>query len=162
MSPPVAGLMVRAMQQAWPLSNYFFGRLKSWGIFSPIDIPEGKLFDHLSKMGTAMAPEDPYCSICIFSLEGGIPDQGSRTCSRCSLKARRANFVSIYRDGRRPNVTSPPKRKRTQEAIPSKYRENGRITSIIEEASNKTRSCSRSVHKKRIETWDRLMIRART
>ncbi|MDG6224815.1 MAG: hypothetical protein QCI82_04795 [Candidatus Thermoplasmatota archaeon] len=109
-----------------------------------------------------MAPEDPYCSICIFSLEGGIPDRRSRTCSRCSLKARRPNFVSIYRDGRRPAFQAPAKENRSIGPIHPNDLGKGRISSIIEEASNKTLSGSRSVHKKRIETWDRLMIRART
>lgn len=87
--------------------------------------------------------KDPYCSMCIFASDDGIGCD--RSCTRCQIVPGRPNFISIYKDGRRPHVEEVPRE--SKESIRRTTSE--RISSLVRKASGGSRSLGR----RRMETW---------
>jgi len=88
---------------------------------------------------------DPYCSICIFGDWLGT-DDAPLFCRKCMILTERPNFISIYKDGRRPKISN---RKRAKKGSEKKINGSDRIKKIVKAASRKRRK----VHKKKEETW---------
>jgi hypothetical protein len=94
--------------------------------------------------------KDPYCSMCIFASEEG--SGRDRSCFRCQMIPGRPNFISIYRDGRRPKVSEPPRE--SKESIRRKTAQ--RISSLVRSTSKDRRY----LDKRKVATWG-LITRAK-
>lgn len=90
---------------------------------------------------------DPRCSECLFGRHQ--KDKGPpSSCRSCLSHARRPNFVSIFRDGKR---RTEPKRK--GDRVKRGDRLEGRIPRLVRSASEMRRSIS----DRKARTWDLLM-----
>jgi hypothetical protein len=83
-------------------------------------------------------------------------DDAPLFCRKCMILAERPNYISIYKDGRRPKISN---RKRAKKGSDKKIKGSDRIKKVVKAASRKRRS----VPKKKIETWSLIVpVRPRT